>query len=206
MTAVVALVSGTRARDGLAVAATVAVEAECALMTPTVLAEMRAEPRRRPATLLCSPAARRMETALRDAGLMASARGRVCHLSVGDANAELDELAAALYLCGAGVAVVQLPGSMWIPALESALGPAGGALVADPGSERALAALAVGELRARGLRARVETDPPGMLAARRALAGIRPGGEASLRAARIAAALIGRRESSPGEKESDAAG
>ncbi len=185
------LVSGTRPRESLALAAAIAVEAESASGSPTALVELRPEPRRRTPTLLCSPAAREIEAELRGAGLAASARGRVCHLSVADEEEALAEVAVALPACGAEVAVVQLPGRFWVPALESALTPAGGALAADPVAERSMAALAVGELRRRGLPARVEMRPPGPLAARRALAGIRPGGEASLRAARIAAALIG---------------
>jgi hypothetical protein len=187
------LVTGTRPRDSLALAAAIAVEAECARGAPTVLAELRAEPRRRAATLLCSPAARELEEVLRAAGLYASARGRVCHLCATDDEEALGTVGAELRACGAGIAIMHLPGRLWVPALDS-LDPVGAALVADPSSERPLAALAVGELRARRLPVRVETRPPGPLAARRGLAGVRPGGEASARAARIASALIGHAE------------
>ena len=183
------LVGGTRVRDSLALAAAVAVEAECAREVPTAMVELRPEPRRRAATLLCSPAARAIEAALREAGLPASARGRVCHLSAAEDEEAFGAVGAALAAAGAEVAVVHVCGALWIPAIES-LEPAGGALVVDPVSERPLAALAVAELHDRGLGARVETRPPGPLAARRALAGVRPGGEASTRAARIAAALL----------------
>lgn len=188
------LISGTRARDSLALAAAVAVEAECSLEVPTALVELRPEPRRRAATLLCSPAARQVEAGLRDAGLMASARGRVCHLSVADDEDGLGKVAVALTAGGVGIAVVQVPGGLWVPALGSELEPIGGALVVDSDTERPLAALAVAELHLRGLGARVETRPPGPLATRRALSGIRPGGEASARAGRIAAALLRRGE------------
>lgn len=185
------LVSGTRARDSLALAAALAVEAEPAQAGPVLLVELRPEPRRRPATLLCAPSARVLEAELRELGLPASARGRICHLCLDHDQESLDRLASALPGCGAETAIVGVPGELWVPALESALEPAGGVLAADPVSERALAALAVGELHARGLPARVETRVPGPLASRRALAGIRLGGETSVRAARIVAGLIG---------------
>jgi hypothetical protein len=190
MSAATVLVSGRRARDSLAVAAALAVEAECARAQPTLLVELRPEPRRRPATLMCSSAARELEAQLRAVGLAAAARGRMCHLSMAEEAERLGELAGALDGCGAEIAVVHASGHLWVPALDLC-GPSGGVLVADRASERSLAALAVAELHDRGLRARVETRPPGPLAGRRALAGIRPGGEASGRAARMAAALFG---------------
>jgi hypothetical protein len=186
------VVSGTRPRDCLAVAATVAVEAGDATRSASVLlAELASEPRRRAATLLCSPGAREIEAFLRGGGLAAAARGRFCHLCLDDEEESLDQLAAALPGCRAGLAVVQVPGDLWVRALESRLEPSGGILVADAVSERSMAALAVGELRDRALAVRVETRAPSALAARRALAGVRPGGAASARAARIARALVG---------------
>ena len=186
-----ALVSGSRARDRLAVAAAVAVEAECAHGVPTLLAELRPEPRRRPATLVCSPAARELEGRLRAAGLAASARGRICQLSAADDEQGLGEVGEVLAEAEPAVGVICLPGRLWETALETHE-PRGGVLVVDPASERSLAALAVAELHERGLGARVETTAPGPLAARRALAGVRPGGETSERAARIAMAVFGR--------------
>jgi hypothetical protein len=185
------LASGTRPRDSLALAAALAVEAEPVGRGPVLLVELWPEPRRRPATLLCAPAARELEAELRGLGMPASARGRFCHLGVEEEGEALDRLAAALPECGAKVAVVRVPPVLWVPALESTLTPVGGALAADRTSERALAALAVAELHARGLPARVETRAPGPVASRRALAGIRPGGETSARAARIVAGLVG---------------
>jgi hypothetical protein len=185
------LVSGTRRRDSLALAAAIAVAAEPLARGPVLLVELWPEPRRRPPTLLCAPAARELEAELRRLGMPASARGRFCHLGLEEDGKAFGRLAATLPESGAEVAVVRVPPALWVPALESTLAPAGGALTADRTSERALAALAVAELHARGLPARVETRAPGPLASRRALAGIRPGGETSARAARIVAGLVG---------------
>jgi hypothetical protein len=184
------LAGGSGPRESLSTAAAVAVEAEVASGRPALLAELSPDSRRRPATLLCSPAARALEAELRGAGLPASARGRLCHLRVSADEEGLAQLATVLPVCGAELAVVQVPPLLWTPALEAGLELRGALLLADPESERSLAALVVAELRARGLRVRVETRPAGPLAGRRALAGVRPGGAASERAARIAAALF----------------
>jgi hypothetical protein len=77
---------------------------------------------------------------------------------------------------------------MW----QQALGPqcSAGLLRAELPRDRALAALVVGELRSRGLRARVATRALGRVAARRALAGVDPGGGAASRARRLARGLL----------------
>ena len=70
--------------------------------------------------------------------------------------------------------MVNVPGRLWVPALESELQVAGGCLLVSLPEERSLAALAVDQLERRGLPVRIATRPPGALAARRALAGARP--------------------------------
>ena len=70
-------------------------------------------------------------------------------------------------------------------------------LRADLPRQRSLAALAATELRRRGIPVRISRHQLGRVAARRALAGIDPGGGASRRSARQAAALLGERPPSP---------
>jgi hypothetical protein len=175
-------------RDGLSQAAAVGVAAAHGGERPALLVALEREPRRRPATLLASPAARELERVLRDAGVSAAvARGHLCFVSLA---AEPESLESMDLLAGVheGVTVAHLPGSMW----QRALGPECGAglLRAELPRDRALAALVVGELRGRGLRARVATRALGRVAARRALAGVDPGGGAASRGRRLARGLL----------------
>jgi hypothetical protein len=206
------LVTGSHSGGRLGVAAAVAVEAAIRDGSPTLLAEVAPSARRRAATLLSAPPARRLEQSLRAAGQHCSARGHLCHLALEAADEPLDALAAASRIGGPEIVVACLPPSLWGPALElPELGVRGGCLLVELPRERSLAALAVHELARRGRRARVASTAPPPLAARRALAGIRPGGRASARAGRIARALLGagsRKESAsqgegPGERESE---
>lgn len=185
------LVTGADRRGSLGLAAAVAVEAAIETRAGVVLCELWEGPRRRP-TLLASAAARELETRLRETGLPVSARGHLCHLGDRAASQRLPELAEMLVAARSEVAVIHLPGASWRSALDcSGLRPVGGLLLVELPRERPLAALAVHELRGRGLRARVEGSPPPALAARRALAGVRPGGGVSERARRAARALLG---------------
>ena len=170
-------------------AASVAVEAAVLTGAGTLLAEVGA--RRRGPTLLASSGARELEAALRSSGRRCSARGHVCQLALEEGE-EIDELVASIADSGAELAVVHLPGRLWVPALEAeGLATAGGCLLVSLPAERSLAALAVEELARRRLQCRVATRPPGPLAARRALAGARPGGWVSGMAAGIARRLLG---------------
>jgi hypothetical protein len=160
---------------------------------PVLLVEVGAERVRRP-TMLASDSARRLERALREAGLEAAARGRLAWLSIEAAEGWSERLLLALeHAAGARAAVVHLPAALWREALDGEGIRAHGALLrADVPAQRSLAALAATELRGVGLPVRIATRPPGRVAARRAIAGLEPGGDASRRAARIAARLLGR--------------
>ena len=201
MTAAI-LASGTEPRASLGTAAAVAVEGAALTGVGTLLVELGEGTRRRGPTLLAAPGARRVEAALRREGLGASARGQICHLALSHPDQGLEQVAGAIAVAGAELVVIHLPGALWVPALERENLPitAGCLLVSLP-AERSLAALAVGELERRGLPARVATRPPGPVAARRALAGLRPGGAASGSARRIARRLLGlgRGEREPSE-------
>jgi hypothetical protein len=157
-----------------------------------ILAVAEPELRRRRPSLLAAPAARELEASLREAGLAATARGHLCHLPVLADDAGLRELPGALAAAGADLVVLDLPPELWTEALErTSPGAEAGLVLVELPADRSLAALAVAEVRSRGLRARVASRPLQPLAARRALAGIRPGGAAGSRIRRLAAGLLG---------------
>ena len=155
-----------------------------------ILAELGCERGRGP-TMLATDRARELERALREPGLEAAARGRLAWLRLG-ADEHWDE-SLRLALDAAGpvrAVVVHLPARHWREALEPGrLNPTGALLRADLPAQRSLAALAVVELGALGLRVRVASRAPGRVAGRRALAGIEAGGDASERATRLARGL-----------------
>jgi transglycosylase-like protein with SLT domain/D-alanyl-D-alanine carboxypeptidase-like protein/putative Flp pilus-assembly TadE/G-like protein len=186
------LATGTDRGPSLGLAAAVAVEAAVLTGAGTVLIEVGDPARRRGPTLLASPGGRRIEDGLRAVGLRASARGHLCHLAVAEQDDPLAEAARAISESEAELAVIHLPGRLWVPALETpGLGAAGACLLVSLPAERPLAALAVEELARRGVSARVATKPPGQLAARRALAGVRAGGWVSEVGRGIARRLLG---------------
>jgi Transglycosylase SLT domain/D-alanyl-D-alanine carboxypeptidase len=185
------LATGTDRRLSLGLAAAVAVEAAALTGAGTLLVEVCEGAKRRGPTLLASPAARRLEEALRGAGHIASARGHLCHLALAESGEDLGGLAGAITDSGSELAIVHLPGPLWVPALEQArLETVGGCLLVSLPGERSLAALAVHELARRGLPARVVTRGPSSLGARRSLAGVRVGGRLSTAARRVASRLL----------------
>ncbi len=193
MTATI-LVTGARRRASLGLAAALGAEAAALTSAPTLLLELGEGAQRRGTTLLAAPGARRVEEALRAGGLRGSARGHLCHLALPEPSAEMSELADLPAASQAEIAVVHLPGRLWMPALErGGADLVGGCLLVSLPADRSLAALAVGELRRRGLPAQVATAPPSPLAFRRALAGVRAGGALSERVAAIARRLLGLR-------------
>ena len=185
----VILASGTDRRASLGLAAAVAVEGAALTGAGTLLVELGEGAQRRSPTLLAAPASRRIEEALRREGMRGSARGHICHLAAPDAKTGAAAVAAAAG--EAEIVVVNVPGRLWVPALESELQVAGGCLLVSLPEERSLAALAVDQLERRGLPVRIATRPPGALAARRALAGARAGGGLSDAARGIARRLLG---------------
>jgi hypothetical protein len=180
------------AGGGLAAAASVAVVLAASSPDPrgVLMIETGAERRRGP-TMLASDAARRLERSLAEAGVRAAARGRLCWVSVAD-KGPLDVVAAAVSAVPeARAAVAHLSPADWRAALgRDELDVAAGLLRAELPRHRSLAALAVRELRGAGVRARVATRAPGPVASRRVASGLDPGGETSLRAARLARGLV----------------
>ena len=185
-----------------------------------LLVDLEVPARGRGPTVLASDRARELEDRVRALGGpcgAAAARGRLCYLPLGrdgggeaaggeaaggeaaDAGGEGDPLGAVARVLdaelGASAAIVHLHQSLWPRAVADPRLRARSALIrAELPADRALAALAVRELHARGLRAKVASRPLGIVASRRALAGIDPTGAASGRAARLARALVGDRD------------
>ena len=194
------------ARGGLAVAAalgvSVAVGEEPGRASGVLLAELGAEGGRGP-TMLASAQARELEDALREAGFeRAAARGRLCWLGLPATQEALGDLPRILGDVPAPrLVIAHLPARLWPLALEQdGLRPRAGLLRADLPADRALAALAVAELRERRLPARVAARPLGRVASRRAMAGLEVGGAAAKRVDRLARGLLGRAGAAAAER------
>jgi hypothetical protein len=197
MAAAILVAGAPGAGPPLPVAAAIAVESALAADQSVLLAEAAAQPRRRPATLLAAPRARELEASLREAGFAATARGHFCHLAVSADGEGLAVLEAAGALAEEAIAVVELPPALWAEALRLPdPRPRAAVLLAELPRDRSLAALACGELVHEGIAARVLARPLPPLAARRAVAGIRPGGRMGRTVARLVAGLrrVGRSE------------
>ena len=175
---------------GLATAAAVAVAAARrggAQPQGVVLAEVSAASVRRRPTLVSSAAARTLETALRG-NLPAAARGALAWVVLDPA----DDWKDWLDLCcasGPAVVVVHAAPELWRELVEADEADAA-VLRADVGTARALAALAAIELIREGIPTAVVGRAPGLVASRRALAGVEPGGDLGARTARLAARLL----------------
>jgi hypothetical protein len=121
-----------------------------------------------------------------------ASRGRICRLGLGGDPDAVERLPAALPLARDSVAVVHLPAALLRPLLDEPRVRSTAALLrADLAADRALTALAVRDLSARGLRVAVLKRPLGRLAARTALAGIAPADGRAL-PGRVRERLLGR--------------
>lgn len=145
------------------------------------------------ASLIATAAARALEERLAahmpEAGI--ASRGSTCHLALTGDEGGVEQIPSCLPLVRGSAAVVHLPPSLVRPALEQPrIGVTGVLLVADLAHDRALAALAVGDLVERGLCVAVLKRPLGWLAGRRALFGALPAGGGAL-PSRAVARLLG---------------
>ncbi|MEK6327992.1 MAG: D-alanyl-D-alanine carboxypeptidase family protein [Actinomycetota bacterium] len=192
------------ARGGLAVAAAVGVVVAAGepsgAASGVLLAELGVERGRGP-TMLASAPARELEEELREAGFERSdprfarvaARGRLCWLGLPATEEALGDMSRVLEaMSAARLAIVHLPARLWPLAVgQRDLRPRAGLLRADLPADRALAALAVAELREHRLPARVAARPLGRVASRRAMAGLEVGGAVARRVSRLARGLLG---------------
>lgn len=125
-------------------------------------------------SLIATAAARELEERLAvhlpRAGV--ASRGQVCQLKLPPGPEGIERVAGALPIVRGSAAVIHLSPRLLQPALaELRIRPTAALLRADLADDRALTALAVRDLIARGLRVAVLKRPLGWLAARRALLG-----------------------------------
>ena len=146
-------------------------------------------------TLLASSPARSLEASiLQQEGLRAAARGRLCFAAADPPSMAPDErieaLAELLDPSPAPLVICICDPPEFRPVLAMAPEGARAALIKSlPGSERPLLALLTEELHAEGIPIKAWTSQIGVIPARRALAGLEPGGSSGRRGARLAAHL-----------------
>ncbi len=166
-----------------------------------LVVDLRRSPRLMRGTVLASAPARSLESLCRvHPGLRAAARGRLCFASpTADRRpGEVDRagLLADLVAPGLGAGLVM---AVCDPVdFRSLIDPSvcarrSALLKATRGADRHLIALLAAELRAEGVPCRVWVPAIGPVGARRALAGLEPGGDSGRHAGRLAAALLGGR-------------
>jgi hypothetical protein len=160
------------------------------------LIDLRSSARPLRGAVLASSQARSIESLCREhPGLRPAARGRVCFLTAagepsGPERAELldDLLSPGL---GIGLVVAVCDPSDFRELIAAETTPRRSVLLkATRGSDRPLIALLAAELRAEGIPVKVWVPAIGPVGARRALAGLDPGGETARRAGRFASALF----------------
>jgi hypothetical protein len=124
--------------------------------------------------LIASAAARELEERLAAhlPEAVVASRGRICHLSLPEDVVGLERAGAALAVGRGSTTAVHLTPRLVQSALDGPLRPTGGLLRADLAVDRALTALAVGDLIERGLRVAVLKRSIGWIASRAALAGV----------------------------------
>jgi Transglycosylase SLT domain/D-alanyl-D-alanine carboxypeptidase len=150
-----------------------------------VLIDAESASRPRP-TLVSSAPARALEASLQ-VDLPAVARGTLCTVTAAGNN--LPEAIEMCGLHGAGAVVVRSDPETWRELVDTGEVVAA-VLRADTKASRPLTALVTRDLIASGISTGVVPRPPGLVATRRALAGIEPGGELGLRAARFARRFV----------------
>ena len=146
--------------------------------------------------LLASAAARSLETLAAEElpELTVRARGAICHAAAVGSDGGLEGVAALLRSGLVDVLVVATPPALFRPALElgAEVGSCGVLVQADRSRPAPLLGLLAAELRRQAVPHKVWSRPPGRIGARRALAGLDPGGEVSARSLRHAESLLGR--------------
>jgi hypothetical protein len=170
----VVLATAVAAAEGSRAAAAALACAGADVDTAALLVDVGGRPPR--PTLIASAAAQALEERLAHIPqARVAARGQVCHLAVLADEAGIDAAAAAVTVARGALAVVHLPPSLLQPALgDGRLRASGVLLRADPRSDRALVALTVRELLARGLAVGILKQRLGWVAERRALFGALP--------------------------------
>jgi hypothetical protein len=142
---------------------------------PGLLIDLGGRPPR--PTLIASGGARELEErlAVHLPQVRAASRGQTCHLAIGGDPDALEHVRAALPLVRDSAAALHVPPALLQDILLApGIDPTGVLLRADLTSDRALTALAVGDLLDRGLAVRVLKRSLSWVPARRALFGVLP--------------------------------
>jgi Transglycosylase SLT domain/D-alanyl-D-alanine carboxypeptidase/Putative Flp pilus-assembly TadE/G-like len=160
-----------------------------------LLLELGVENGERRHTVLASEGARAIEEALSGSlpELRFAARGHACHACLPAEPEALDLAAAALAeIPSETPGVVHIPEPLWQEGLaHPGLRPNGALLRVELPRDRALAALAVRDLRCHRARVKLAKRPLSWVASRRAMAGLPLGGQAERGLQRLRAALLG---------------
>ena len=158
----------------------------------TLLLDLRSEARAPRGTVFAGQPARELELACREAGLRAAARGRVCFAvpARDDGEDRVEALAPAIAdLAADRLVAVCDPGGFRRLLAIAAPGRCAVLVKAERGVRRPLIALLAAEFRGAGIPFKAWVPPIGAIGARRALAGLEPGGESGRRAERFASIL-----------------
>jgi hypothetical protein len=177
------LVAGVGAAEGARPAAAALACAGARVDRATLLVDFGGRPPR--PTLLTSVAARKLEERLTAhlPSVRVAARGQLCQIAVGADAAGLEAGLAAVTVARGALAALQVPQSEVQPLLGEGLAErlTGALLRADIGTDRALLALVVHDLRGRGLAVGVLKRRLAWVAERRALFGaLAPGAAGGL--------------------------
>ena len=183
------------AAAALAVAATRRAGAAEDRAAGVLVADLRPDPRPLRGTVLASTAARELEAAVCvHPQLQAVARGRVCFASVrGQEGWDVHEVVSDLLDPGLGAELVVVVCAQrdLRELIEGTAGRRRGVLLRGVrGADRPLIAMLAAELRGERIPFRAWLPPIGFVAARRALAGLDPGGESGRRAMRLLGGLV----------------
>ncbi len=138
-------------------------------------------------TLLASAEARQLEGELRSTG--AAARGSLCWVAADERSGEWMDALRSCLSSSAAIVVLHATPTRWREVMDGGAAVAAAAFSADPRRDRTLATLTSMELRRACVPHAVLLRAPNVVASRRALAGLDPGGALSTRTTRIASRL-----------------
>jgi hypothetical protein len=187
------LATGVGAAEGSRAAAAALACEGADVDRPALIVDVGGRPPR--PTLLASAAAQELERRLAGhvSGARVAARGQVCHLAVADDPEGFEAAAAAVAVARGAPAIVHHPPALLQRLLADGEGPrpTGVMLRAELRRDRALVALVVRDVMARGLEVAVLKERLGWVGERRALFGALPTGASGLPERLVRRLLLG---------------
>jgi len=188
----IAVIGSPMADATIGLAATLAVAVAKSDQLSCLLVEIVSEDSaKRSPTLLASTEARAIEGRLGDSGIEGASRGHICSISLTDERWEEVGPSALIELALPSRVVFSF-GAEAPHERISALGDdlAGCVALLDLPAERPLGAILAAEMLDRGAAVKITARQPGPVAARRALAGVMPGGAAEQYAEHLVSCLM----------------